>query len=246
MNLVRDEPADSTLRWGALAGVLGSLLMLFVFGFVAVFVGMEEVSAEQAVERFPDIRAARTVENGLYLLVLLLWAVHVLGLYRELHRTSPAPALFGAVLSILGLGVLAAGALPHVATAPISDLFHAPGATPQGRATLVVQWEATQGMFDALLVTGLVILPIGLLALGTAMTGAPGFGRRIGGTTVVLGVLGLAAATAILIDVSPVGAVGLLVLIAFHLILGWRTHRTLGSKTHRLARTPRSSIAVDA
>ena len=37
---------------------------------------------------------------------------------RALRRTSPTPALFGTVLSILGLVVLAAGALPHVATGP--------------------------------------------------------------------------------------------------------------------------------
>jgi len=62
--------------------------------------------------RFPDIRAARTVENSLYLGVLLLWVIHCLALYRGLRRTSPTPALFGTALSILGLVVLAAGALP--------------------------------------------------------------------------------------------------------------------------------------
>ena len=33
------EQADSTLRWGGLAGILGSLLMLVTLGFVAAFVG---------------------------------------------------------------------------------------------------------------------------------------------------------------------------------------------------------------
>ena len=239
MNLVRDdEQGGSTLRWGALAGVVGSSLMLLLFGFVAAFVGMASVTPEQAVIRFPDIRTARTVENGLYLVVLLLWIVHVLGLYRALRQTSPAPALFGTVLSILGLGVLATGALPHVATAPISDLYHAPGVAPQDQATLVSLWQATQGVFDALLVTGLVIFPIGLLALGTAMLRAPGFGRGIGRATVTLGVLGLAAATALLIDVSPIGQAGVFVLIAFHLTLGWRNRR--------LVRAPRSAMSVDA
>jgi hypothetical protein len=101
-------------------------------------------------------------------------------------------------------------------------------------------------MFAALLVTGLVILPMGLVALGKAMAGAPGFGGREGGTTVVLGVLGLAAATALLVDVTPIGVVGVLVLVAFNLILGWRTHRTLGSKTHVSERASRSAMSVDA
>ncbi len=219
------EQADGTLRWGGLAGILGSLLMLLTFGVVAAFVGMDAMSPEESLVRFPDIRAARTVENSLYLVVLLLWVVHSLALYRALRRTSPAPALFGTALTILGLAVLAAGALPHIATAPLSDLYHAPGATPQDQTTLVLLWHATYGIFDALLVTGLVILPMGLIALGMAMVGAPGFGKRTGRTTVALGVTGLAAATALLIDFSPIAIVGVLALIAFHLTLGWKTYR---------------------
>jgi hypothetical protein len=95
----------------------------------------------------------------------------------------------------------------------------------------VLLWEATQGMLDALLVTGLVILPMGLLALGAAMLRAPAFGKGLGGTTVALGVVGLAAASALLVDVSPIGAAGVFALIVFHLVAGW--------KVHTLARAPR-------
>ena len=232
------EQADSTLRWGGLAGILGSILMLVTFGIVAAFVGMDTMSAEQSLMRFPDIRAARTVENSLYLVALLLWVIHSLALHRALRPTSPAPALFGTVLSILGLVVLAAGALPHIATAPISDLYHAPGATLQDQTTLVLLWQATYGILDALLVTGLVILPLGLIALGTAMLDAPSFGKRIGRTTVALGVTGLATATALLVDVSPIAIIGVFALIVFHL--------TLGVKTHRLARAPHSRMPAEA
>ena len=230
-----NEQADSTLRWGGLAGTSGSVLLILVFGIVAAFVGMGPAGPEEAVVRFPDVRAVRTVENSLYLVVLVLWVMHFLALHRALRRSRPAPALFGSVLSILGLAVLAAGALPHIATAPISDLYHAPGATPQDRATLVLVWQATQGMFDALLVTGLVILPMGLIALGAAMLGAPAFGKRLGGTTVALGAVGLAAASALLVDVSPLGVLGVFALIVFHLVLGW--------KVHKLSRAPHSSMA---
>jgi hypothetical protein len=96
------------------------------------------------------------VEEVLYLGVLALWAIHFLALYRALRGTSLAPALFGSALGIMGLGVLAAGALPQVARTPISDLYHAPGATPEDQATLVLLWQATQGIFDALLVVGLL------------------------------------------------------------------------------------------
>lgn len=216
----------SVLRWGGLAGILGGILFLFVFFFVIVFVGVDAANPEGAVRKFPDIRAGRTVENGLYLVVLILWVTHFLALYRALRATSLAPALFGSVVGILGLGVLAAGALPHVATAPISDLYHAPGATPEDQATLVLLWEATEGMFDALLVAGLVLLPIGVIALGVAMIGAPAFGKGYGWVSVALGALGVVAAVVLLVDpASPIAAVGFFAPIAFHLALGWRVYR---------------------
>ncbi len=231
------DQADSTLRWGGLAGIVGSLLMLFIFGFVAAFIGID-ITPEQSLTTFPDIRAARTVENTLYLVILLLWVAHSLALYRALRRTSPTSALFGTALTILGLVVLAAGALPHVATAPLSDLYHAPGATVQDQATLVLLWHGIEAVFDALLATGLVILPLGLIGLGTAMLGAPGYGRRVGRMTVMLGVAALAAATAVLVGVPAMGAVGVLALMGFHLTLGW--------KTHTLASAPQSTELADA
>jgi hypothetical protein len=171
------------LRWGGLAGILGGIVVIVVFAIVALFVGADALEPADNVQRFPDIRAARTVENGLYLVVLVLWMVHFLALYRALRATNLAAALFGSALGIVGLGVLAAGALPHVATLPLSDLYHAPGATPEHQAALALMWQATWAIFDALLGAGLLILPAGLIALGTGMLGAPAFGKRIGGST---------------------------------------------------------------
>jgi hypothetical protein len=125
----------------------------------------------------------------------------------------------------MGLVVLAAGALPQVARTPISELYHAPGATPEDQATLVLLWQATQGILDALLVTGLLLLPIGVIALGVAMFGAPAFGKGFGGASVVLGLTGIVAASVVLIDpTSPIAAVAILALIIFHLVLGWKVH----------------------
>lgn len=125
----------------------------------------------------------------------------------------------------MGLGVLAAGALPQIARTSISDLYHAPGATPEEQAVLVLLWQATQGIFDALLITGLVILPVGLLALGAAMRTAPAFGPRSGGASVTLGVLGAAAGVVLLIDPgSPIALVSILSLIVFHVSSGWKVY----------------------
>lgn len=222
------QPAgeSSVLRWGGLAGILGGVLFILVFVIVGVLVGAEPAGPEGPVMRFPEIRAARTVENGLYLMVLTLWVIHFLALYRALRWTRPAGALFGSVLGIVGLVVLAVGALPHAATVAISDLYHAPGATPEAQATLVLVWHATQGIFNAMLVTGLVVLPPGVVALGVAMLGAPGFGKGYGRASVALGVVGGGAAIALLIDpLSFIAVIGIFALIVFHLVLGWKVYR---------------------
>jgi Domain of unknown function (DUF4386) len=221
------EQEKRVLRWGGLAGILGSIIFILIFVFVSVFVGLDPDEPADWIKRFPDIRAARTVENSLFLVVLILWVTHFLALYQALRRASLAPALFGSVLGILGLVVLAAEALPHVAQAPISDLYHAPGATPEDQATLVLLWQATQGILDALFIAGLVLLPIGLIALGVAMLEAPAFGKGFGGMSVVLGVAGVVAASLLLVDPASVlgGMVGIFALMGFHFILGWKVYR---------------------
>ena len=223
MQVIDEE--KSVLRWGGLAGILGGIVFILVFVVVIAFVGAEPAEPEGEVMRFPDIRAARTVEDGLYLVVLILWVAHFLAVYRALREASLAPALFGSVLGIVGLGVLAAGALPHVAQAPISDLYHAPGASPEDQAALVLMWQATEGIFDALFGVGLLLVPIGFVALGVAMLGAPAFDKGYGLVSVVLGVVGVVAASVLLIDpLSPSAFVGVLALIVFHLILGWKLY----------------------
>jgi len=225
-DLQKMEQEKSVLRWGGLAGMLGGLLFILSFVVVAVGpVGMEE-PADLAgwVTRFPDIKAARIVENSLYLGGLILGVLLVLALYRVLRETSLAPTLFGSVLSILGLVVLAAGALPHVATAPLSDLYHAPGATPADQATLALMWQATWGIFDALLAAGFLVLPLGLMALGVAMLGTPAFGKGFGVLSVLLGLVGLVAATFNMVESSMIGALSFFAMIIFFLVLGWKVY----------------------
>jgi hypothetical protein len=223
MTDVQTTDQQRVLRWGGAAGVLGSVVFVLVFVIVAVFVGSAPSETEELLERFPDDRAAHTIENSLYLVVLVLWTVHFLALYRALRQASLAPALFGSVLGIVGLTVLAAGALPHVATLRISDLYHAAGTSPDERATLVSLWDATQGLFDALFIAGLAVLPIGLIVLGIAMLEAPAFGPGVGRLSIGLGALGVVAAVVLLIEPeSDVAFVGVFALIVFHLVLGWR------------------------
>ena len=219
------EQERRVMRWGGAAGILGGVVLIFVLAIVGAFAGVDPSDAEAAVEKFPDIRAARIAENGLYLLVLVLWVVHFLALYRALRGANLAPALFGCVLGILGLGLLAAGALPHIATAQISDLYHAPDATPEDKATLVAAWQTTQGVFDALFAAGLLIAPIGLAGFGMAMLDTPVFGKGLGRMSIVLGVAGVAAAAVLLFDpTAAIAAIGVFAMIIFHLLVGWRVY----------------------
>jgi hypothetical protein len=86
-------------------------------------------------------------------------------------------------------------------------------------------WQATQGIFDALFVVGLLMLPIALIVLGVAMLRAKAFGKVFGGASVGLGVVGVVAAFAVVVDpLSPIAPVGVLALIVFNLVLGWKVY----------------------
>jgi hypothetical protein len=210
----------SVLRWGGLAGMLGSIAMVIVFAIVIIFVG----DAKEPIG-FPEIRVARTVEDGLYLAVMVLWMLHFVALYRALRDARLAPALYGSVLGVVGTVLLAAGTLPHITTLAISDLFHAPGATVDEQTGLELMWEAVYSVFDALLVAGLIVATIGVACLGAAMIKSSKYGKGIGWLSVVLGVVGAAAALALLWDPSVVAAVALFAMIIFHAVVGWKTYR---------------------
>jgi hypothetical protein len=222
------EQEKGVLRWGGLAGMLGGVLFILTLVLVIVGpVGMEDpATLAEWVTRFPDIRAARVIENLLYLVALILEVTLFLALYRALRRTSLAAALFGSVLGILGLAAMAVGSTPHVAQAPLSDLYQASGATPADQATLALLWQATWGIFDAMLYVGFFVVPVGLILLGVAMFGTPGFGKGFGAVTVVLGVGGLVAAVLQMVDpASMIGSVTYFACLILYLVVGWKVYR---------------------
>jgi len=219
-------PERSFLRWGGIAGMAGAALMLGVFLFVGAIVGPDPAGSDGPISRFPEIRTARTIENTAYLAVLVLWTAHVLALYRVVRGASPGTAIVGTTLSVMGLVVLAAGALPHAATVSLAQLYHAAGASAQDQAALVVAWQTTQGIFNALLVTGLALMPTGMVVLGIGMRATPVFGTRYGWTAVALGLIGAVAAVALLADPqSFIAVVGFFALILLHLVIGWKVNR---------------------
>jgi hypothetical protein len=215
------EQERSVLKWGGLGGMVGSAVLVIVFVIVAVFVG----SDPNEPMGFAGIRVARTFEDGLYLAVMILWIPLFLALYRALRQERLAPALFGSVLGIVGLVIVAAGALPHIMTLAVSDLLHSP-ASPMGDQAAQQLWKATYAVFDSLLIVGLILATIGVVCLGAAMIRNPRFGRGIGYTSVVLGVAGVVASSVLLWNPgSPAAVVAMAALIVFGAVSGLKAYR---------------------
>ena len=181
----------SVLRWGGLAGILGSVVFIFVpivlFGFVpqaptGLFhtEGGGQVDPAALVMMFPDARAPIAVGNFLNFVSAVLTLALVLALYRALRETSPAPAILGSVLYVLGLGVLFTETVTQAAFDPISSLYHATGVTPAEQTTLTLLWQATQGIFFELDAAAALLLSVAMVVLGVAMIRAPDFGKRVG------------------------------------------------------------------
>lgn len=215
----------SVLRWGGLAGMAGGILFILVPVILFGFVPQAPADPASVVSRFPAVRAAITAGNFVNFIVNCLWVAFFLGLYRALRGTSPAPALFGSVLGLLGLGVLFVESSTQVAFDPISNLYHAPGATPPEQATLALVWQATQGMFNQFDTAAILLLPTGIVVLGVAMLRSPSFGKVFGWLSVVLGaaaiiagfLFGTASVVAAVVDIP--------IFILFPILLGWKTYR---------------------
>lgn len=221
-SLQRVDEEKSVLRWGGLAGILGGISFILYIVISAAVLS----AARGPFEQLPNI-AAQTVAGSLSLVTLILWVPHFLALYRALRDTSLAPALFGSVLGILGLGVIAASTLPHVAVVPLSDLYHGSRATPADQAALILISQATWGIFDALFFAGLAVEGAGLSTCGAAMLRNPAFGKGFGGLSVILGVFVIVAAVVLQVDPSSLipAAVSVLALVVFHIVLGWKVYR---------------------
>lgn len=229
---LQNKLEDSVLRWGGISGIAGSLTLMIVFVIVGVFVGADPVELDAWVTRFPDIRLARVFENGLYLLSLIFWIPTYLALYPLLQRHAPAPALFGTALGIIGLVIMATGALPHIATIPLSDIYHASGATPADQASIALLWQATWGVFDAILIAGLIFVPLSFLCLGLGMLSDKTFGRGYGWLSIILGILGVLAICVSLVDpASPLAAIIVFGLIIFHIAMGRKLIGVAASQT---------------
>jgi hypothetical protein len=220
------EQEKSVLRWGGLAGILGGVILILSMVVVVVFVPADPPSFTELVARFPEVQILRVAENVLYLLGLVLGIPLILALFWSLRKTSLAPALFGSAWSIVGLIGMIVSATPHVAHSPLSEIYHMPGTTLEAQETLGLIWQATWGVMDELLYVGFFVGMLGFTFLGVAMFGSPAFSKGLRWASVVIGVVGLAAAFLQLVTpASDIGAISFFAYIIFYFVLGWKIYR---------------------
>lgn len=218
-------------RWGGFAGLAGGIVMLGAF-LVVVVLGLPDASDVETLTDFPDIEAGRIAEHFLYLGALMLFAMHVFVLHRLLTNAHAAAALFGTVAAAFGLVIMAASSMLHVATSPLSDLYTSPDTPSEDLPAIEYAWHGAQSVFDTMLATGVLLVPIGIVLLGVAMRSSSAFGARLTMLTIVLGTVGIiGAAIAIVVPGSAFSAAAVLAIVVFHLSVGWRTF-TLGNRSN--------------
>ncbi len=216
--------ADRQLsRWGGAAGLAGVVCMIVTVVVIGAM-GLPDASDVETLTDFADIESGRIAEHFLYLAALMLFALHMLVLRRLLDTAHPAAALFGTATAEFGLVIMAASSLLHVSTSPLAELSTAPGATAEELQSIEYAWYGAQSVFDTMLATGVLLVPIGMVLLGVAMRRAPAFGSGLATFAIGLGALGTIGAVIAIVDPgSAFSATSVLAIVVFNLAVGWRT-----------------------
>lgn len=219
-----DRGADrQLLRWGGVAGVAGAVCM-FATLIVVTGLGLPDASDVATLTDYPDIAAGRMAEHLLYLAALVLFSLHVLVLYRMLRPAHPAAALFGAATAVMGFITMAASSMLHISTAPLSDLYET--AEAGELAAIEAAWVGAQSVFDTMLATGVLLVPIGLALLGLAMRRFPAIASSIMWLTIGIGAVGAIGALIAIFDPgSMFSAISVLGMTVVMLATGWQMLR---------------------
>ena len=216
------------VRWGGVAGLAGVALLL-ASAVVVGILGLPDASDVETLTDFADIETARIAEHFLYLGAVMGFALHVFVLNRLLRTAHPAAALFGTVMAGFGLVIMAASSLLHVSTSPLADLYTDSETPTEDLPAIEYAWHGAQSVFDTMLATGVLLVPIGIVLFGIGMRSTPAFGARLAMFTIALGAVGIIGAAIAVIEPGSMAAAGsVLAIMLFHLSTGWRT-LTLGN-----------------
>ena len=229
----------SVLQWGGIAGLVAAVIFVVSIIYQVAFIGTSTTaSGATPVINFLGLHTQIIVGQTLFLVGTVLLMPLFLALFFALRKSSLAPAMFGTVVSFLGIAVLGAESEPNVAMAPISDQYHAAGATAAQQAAAVQVWQATQGMFNQFDTDAYIFLSIGFILLAVAMFGAPAVGKILGGLTAVFGVVGLVGVSLFAVTSALFALPALLTFVIFPLLIGWKVYslsRTTPAKTEAAA-----------
>ena len=225
-DLQKLKQEKSVMRWGGLAGILAFILWIVempLYGSVDPF-------THEGLMRFTDVRTALGMSTILMMTIAFLSVARVLALYRTLRGTNLGFALFGSVLGVIGYIVTALGdASTFFAFAPISDLYQAPAVTPETQATVVLLWQANQGITHTFFFVGSLFMTLSFIILGVAMLRALAIGKRFGRVSIVLGVIGLVGVVASLFLPGETGVQTMGITVFANLIFlplfGWKLFR---------------------
>ncbi len=220
--VVDDRPDRQFLRWGAVAGLGGAAAMVGA-GVVVGVMDLPDASDVETLRDFTDIESGRIAEHFFYLGAVALFALHLLVLHALVAPAHRAAALFGTALAQMGLVIMAASSLLHVSTSPLAELTSESGTTDVDERAIEYAWHGAQSVWDTMLATGVLLVPIGLFLLGMAMRASEAFGRRAAMTAMALGSIGTIGATIAVIDPgSMFSALAVLAIAVFHVVTGWR------------------------
>ena len=218
-------PDRRMLTWGGLTSIGGSIMLIASAVLVGVL-GLPDASDVETLTDFSAIESGRIAEHFLYLAALVLFALGTTVLYRVLKSAHVTVTLFGTVVTAFGLVIMAASSLLHVSTAPLAELYTATGTPSEDLRAIEYAWHGAQSVFDTMLATGTLLVPIGIILLGLAMWISSAFGSPISIFAIVLGVVGtIGGVIAVVSPGSMAAAAAVLAIGLFHLGAGWQMLR---------------------
>ncbi|HLM90715.1 MAG TPA: DUF4386 family protein [Thermoplasmata archaeon] len=233
------DQEKSVLQWGGIAGLVAAVIFIVSIIYQVVFIGTSTTaSGATPVINFPGLRTQIIVGQTLFLVGTVLLMPLFLALFFALRRSSLAPAMFGTIVSFLGIAVLGVESEPNVAMAPISDQYHAAGATAAQQAAAVQVWQATQGMFNQFDTCAYIFLSIGFILLAVAIFGVPAMGKVLGGLSAAIGVVGLVSVALFAVTSATFAIPAFLTFVIFPILIGWKVYslsRTTPAKTEAAA-----------